>query len=196
MAKLGLNVPPGFTITTDVCAAACSGDGDLPAGVWEDVLAAIEKVEAATGKKFGGGGGDGEPLLFSVRSGAALSMPGMLNTVLGVGLTTEAVGRLAAHRGARLAADSRRRFIDMYSDVVLGVPHALFEAEIDALKTRVGAAVDADLTADQLTELCATYERIVADAGVTIPDDAHAQLKDAVTAVFRSWMAPRAVKYR
>lgn len=195
MAKLGLNVPPGFTITTDVCAAACSGDGDLPAGVWEDVLAAIEKVEAATGKKFGGGG-DGEPLLLSVRSGAALSMPGMMDTILGLGLTTDAIPRLAAHRGARLAADSRRRFIDMYANVVLGVPHALFEAEIDALKARVGAAVDADLTDDQLTELCGTYERIVADAGVTIPDDAHAQLKDAVTAVFRSWMAPRAVKYR
>ena len=194
MSKLGLNVPPGFTITTDVCAGVCTGGGALPPGVWEDVLAALSVVERATGKRYGAG--DGDPLLVSVRSGAALSMPGMMDTILGCGLTRAALPRLAAARGARLAADARRRFLDMYANVVLGVPHSAFEAEMNALKEKVGAKIDADLSADDLTSLCATYEKIVANAGVTIPDDPHTQLRDAVTAVFRSWMTPRAVKYR
>ena len=193
MAKIGLNVPPGFTITTSVCAAVCAGDGDLPPGVWDDVLAALAVVERAAGARFGDAD---NPLLLSVRSGAALSMPGMMDTVLNLGLTPPVLAALASARGARFALDCRRRFLDMYANVVLGVDHALFEAELAACKARVGAAGDADLTADHLEALATAYEGVLARAGVTIPADPLDQLRGAVTAVFRSWNTPRAVKYR
>ena len=194
MAKLGLNVPPGFTITTDACAALCaSADAQLPPGLWDDVLAALAVVERAAGARFGDADA---PLLLSVRSGAALSMPGMMNTVLNLGLTPDVVAGLAATRGDRFALDCHRRFIDMYADVVLGVPHDRFEKEIDALKARVGVKYDTELTADHLRDLVAAYERVLADAGASIPAAPLDQLRAAVTAVFRSWLVPRAVKYR
>ena len=137
MSSIGLSVPAGFTVTTEVCAEFHENGGALPSGCWEDMLESLAFVEKCMGKKLG----DPEnPLLLSVRSGAAVSMPGMMDTVLNLGLNDEVVEGLARKAGEKFAFDSYRRFLDMYGDVVMGIDHHLFEKQIDALKREVGVA--------------------------------------------------------
>lgn len=193
MARLGLNVPPGFTITTRVCQDFYKAGGRLPNGVWEEILAAVAEVEAAYGGKFAD---PADPLLFSVRSGAAVSMPGMMDTVLNLGLNDEVVEGLAARRGERFAYDCYRRLLDMFGDVVLGIDHALFEAEIHAVKEARGLKLDVELTGEDLREVVRRFKAVYERAGQSLPSDPYEQMKLAINAVFGSWNTPRAVKYR
>ena len=205
MATIGLNVPPGFTVTTEECAATIAGGGALPPGLWEAVLAALKETEAVAGKAFGVPSPD--PLLLSVRSGAALSMPGMMDTVLNLGITPAALAAMEAGAAAlpdpgaaairvRWVRDCYRRLLDMYGSVVLGLDHALFEKEMQAVKGEVGAASDVDLSADDLKAVAARYEAVLAAAGVSLPADPYDQLRAAIGAVFNSWNTPRAIAYR
>ncbi|MFM9889563.1 MAG: pyruvate, phosphate dikinase [Rickettsiales bacterium] len=195
MCALGLPVPPGFTITTDVCVAYYAADKHFPEGLKEQVTAGVADIETASGRKFGDAK---NPLLVSVRSGARASMPGMMDTILNLGLNDETVEGLAAKTGnARFAYDSYRRFIQMYSDVVLDVHHDVFEDLLDLMKNDREVANDTELDADDLKELVAQYKAKVAAArGEPFPQDVHAQLWGAIRAVFDSWMNPRAITYR
>ena len=202
MASLGLPVPPGFTITTEVCRHAMEhGAGHYPAGLDQEVGAALAQVEQLAGKTFG----DAQnPLLVSVRSGAPASMPGMMDTILNLGLNDTTVAALAAQSGnARFAWDCYRRFVAMYGEVVLGVVAESEEAEqpfdraLDAIKTKYKVHRDQDLTEAALRETVATFKGLVQTAtGQPFPDDVHAQLWGAIGAVFRSWNNPRADVYR
>src|SRR5262252_6981434 len=195
MAHLGLPVPPGFTITTEVCTYFYAHDKTYPKDLKPQVEAALAQVGRITGKTFG----DGEnPLLVSVRSGARASMPGMMDTVLNLGLNDVTVNALAAKSGdRRFALDSYRRFITMYSDVVLGIDHHHFEEILDDHKDRNGYTLDTDLNADDLEDLVARYKaRVQEEFGKPFPQDANAQLWGAVGAVFGSWMNQRAITYR
>jgi pyruvate,orthophosphate dikinase len=195
MANLGLPVPPGFTITTDVCTYYYAHDNQYP----KDLTAQVEKALAAVGKITGKTFGDkSNPLLVSVRSGARASMPGMMDTVLNLGLNDETVEAVAAKSGdRRFAYDSYRRFITMYSDVVLGVGHEHFEELLDHHKERQGYSLDTDLTADDWAELVERYKKRVKDElGRDFPQDPHEQLWGAIGAVFGSWMNQRAITYR
>ena len=199
MARIGVNVPPGFTITTEECAATVAAGGALPPGLWDEVQAALASTEAAAGKAFGVPCAD--PLLLSVRSGAALSMPGMMDTVLNLGLNDGVVAAMEAGAGGdpvkvRWARDCYRRLLDMYGSVVLGLEHTAFEAEIEAVKASVGAAADVDLSPEDLAEVIQRYKGVLAAAGVALPSDPAAQLEAAIGAVFRSWDTPRAIAYR
>jgi pyruvate,orthophosphate dikinase len=195
MANLGLPVPPGFTITTEVCAYYYANGRSYPADLERQANEALAEVGRLTGKKFGD---RTDPLLVSVRSGARASMPGMMDTVLNLGLndaTVEALTRKSGDR--RFAYDSYRRFITMYSDVVLGVPHHHFEEILDDHKDRNGYSLDTDLSADDWVELVARYkERVAQEHGQPFPQDPHQQLWGAIGAVFGSWMNQRAVTYR
>ena len=194
MAALGLPVPPGFTMTTDVCSRYHEQGGALPDGVWDAALKdGLAHVEEAMGARLG----DVEsPLLLSVRSGAAVSMPGMMDTVLNLGLNDEVVEGLAAKTGnPRFAYDSYRRFLDMFGDVVLGIPHHDFEAKLAALKEERGAAGDLDLSAEDLRRLCRDYQDVYAAHGKPFPSAPLEQLRLAIGAVFDSWTSDRAVKY-
>jgi len=195
MARLGLPVPPGFTITTEVCAAFYANARRYPDTLRDEVAAALAQVEAAVGARFGD---PANPLLVSVRSGARASMPGMMDTVLNLGLTDATVDGLAARSGdARFAWDSYRRFIQMYASVVLGVPHHAFEDILDDHKRGAGARQDTDITADGWREVVGEYTDLVARAtGRPFPQDPAEQLWGAIGAVFDSWMTPRAVTYR
>jgi pyruvate,orthophosphate dikinase len=195
MAQLGLPVPPGFTITTEVCTYFYAHDKTLPKDLRRQVDAALAQVGRVTGKKFGGGE---NPLLVSVRSGARASMPGMMDTVLNLGLNDVTVNALARKSGdRRFALDSYRRFITMYSDVVLGIDHHHFEEILDDHKDRKGYALDTDLNADDLEELIGRYKtRVQEEFGKPFPQDPNAQLWGAVGAVFGSWMNQRAITYR
>lgn len=193
MAHLGLRIPPGFTITTKVCEEFYAEGQQLPPGLWDEVLAALKEVEEAYGAKFAD---PADPLLLSVRSGAAVSMPGMMDTVLNLGLNDEVVLGLAAKRGERFAYDSYRRLLDMFGDVVLGIPHEEFEKEIHELKEAKGVRVDVDLTAEDLKEVVEKYRGVYKRAGKELPKDPYEQMKLAICAVFRSWETPRATKYR
>ena len=195
MSQLGLPVPPGFTITTEVCTYLYAHDRQYPPGLSEEVDAALRKVEETVGAGFG----DPErPLLVSVRSGAPVSMPGMMDTVLNLGLNDRTVEGLAALTGdRRFAYDSYRRFIQMYGDVVLGIDHYLFEDELEEVKLSGGRQLDTELAADDLEGLLGIYKRIVVErTGAQFPQTAKDQLWGAVGAVFGSWMTPRAVTYR
>ena len=195
MASLGLPVPPGFTLTTEVCTAYYENGETYPDGLREDVAAKLADIETAVGARFG----DREkPLLVSVRSGARVSMPGMMDTVLNLGLNDETVEGLAARSGDdRFAWDSYRRFIQMYGDVVLGVEHFEFEDLLEDLKRDRGHMLDTDLTADDWRLLVASYKEKVEEVlGRPFPQDPHDQLWGAITAVFGSWMNQRAVTYR
>ena len=195
MAHLGLPVPPGFTITTELCTHFYQHGKTYPKDLKAQVEAALGEVGRITAKKFG----DGEnPLLVSVRSGARASMPGMMDTVLNLGLNDVTVTALAEKSGdRRFALDSYRRFITMYSDVVLGIAHHHFEEILDDVKDRNGYALDTDLTADDLEQLVIRYkERVEEEIGKPFPQDPHAQLWGAVGAVFGSWMNQRAITYR
>jgi pyruvate,orthophosphate dikinase len=194
MARIGVPVPPGFTITTEVCRLHLRGQAE-PAGLREDVESSLARLEAATGKSFGGGE---QPLLVSVRSGAKFSMPGMMDTILNLGLNDATAAALAkATENERFAWDSYRRFVQMYGDVVLGVPSADFEQLIDARKEARGVQHDTGLSADDLRELTAAFRALVEErTGSPFPDDAREQLWGAIHAVFRSWETPRARAYR
>ncbi len=195
MASLGLPVPPGFTITTEVCTYFYANGEAYPKHLKPQVETALAEVGRITGKKFGGGE---NPLLVSVRSGARASMPGMMDTVLNLGLNDVTVAALAERSGdKRFAYDSYRRFITMYSDVVLGIPHHHFEEILDEHKDRNGYTLDTDLDAADWEQLVARFkDRVEEQSGKPFPQDPHAQLWGAIGAVFGSWMNQRAITYR
>ncbi len=195
MTYAGIPVPPGFTITTEACRYYLSHDEQLPPGLWDQVLDALKDVEAQTGKRFG----DAEkPLLVSVRSGAKVSMPGMMDTVLNVGLTdVSAQGMIALTGDERFVYDAYRRLIQMYGSIVLGIPDDAFENVLAVLKRQKGAKEDTDLDAAALRELVERYKAVVqAFTGQDFPQDPYEQLRLAVEAVFRSWNSKRARDYR
>jgi pyruvate, orthophosphate dikinase len=195
MANLGLPVPPGFTIPTSVCTYFYAHDKSYPAALKAQVEKALDHVGKLTGKAFGD---SKNPLLVSVRSGGRASMPGMMDTVLNLGLndkTVEALAELSGDR--RFAYDSYRRFITMYSDVVLGFEHHHFEDILDTFKDGQGYTLDTDLSGDDWVELVGKYKEAVArETGKDFPQDPHEQLWGAIGAVFSSWMNTRAVTYR
>ncbi len=195
MASIGLPVPPGFTITTEVCTAYYENGQNYPAGLREEVAEALARIEAAVGNKFGN---HHKPLLVSVRSGARVSMPGMMDTVLNLGLNDATVeGLVAASGDARFAWDSYRRFIQMYGSVVLGVDHHRFEEIIENAKIDAGVVEDTDLTAQDWHRVVAGYKDMVAEVtSRAFPQDPEAQLWGAIGAVFGSWMNQRAATYR
>jgi len=195
MSSLGLPVPPGFTITTEACVHYYSNGRQYPAELTEQVAAGLARVEELTGKKFGD---VANPLLVSVRSGARASMPGMMDTVLNLGLNDETVEGLAKLSGdRRFAYDSYRRFIQMYSNVVLNLEHHMFEEILDDHKERLDINVDTGLTADDWAQVIKDYKAAVQDhLGKPFPQDAQEQLWGAVGAVFASWMNDRAKFYR
>ncbi|CAM9769265.1 unnamed protein product [Discosporangium mesarthrocarpum] len=195
MSNLGLPVPPGFTITTELCTWYYDHDESYPDDLNDEVAAALGKVEEIVGARFG----DVEnPLLVSVRSGARASMPGMMDTVLNLGLNDVTVEGLARRSGdARFAYDSYRRFIQMYSDVVLGVDHYRFEELLDQHKLDHGLTLDTDLSADEWKGLIGQFKALVEEElGKPFPQDPHDQLWGAIGAVFGSWMNQRAITYR
>ena len=194
-APLSLPVPPGFTITTDVCQEFYKLNRNYPEGLSEQVDEYLGKLEAAMGKKLGD---ENDPLLVSVRSGAAISMPGMMDTILNLGLNDKAVIGLANKTGnERFAWDAYRRFIQMYGDVAMGVDHDKFEAIIDEVKAIRGIKEDTELTTDELKKIVEKYKAMYkAEKGEDFPQDAKTQMWGAIGAVFGSWMNPRAIKYR
>jgi pyruvate,orthophosphate dikinase len=194
MTRLGLPVPPGFTITTDACRHVMH-HGQNPPELAEQVETALRDVEQQIGRRFG----DAEdPLLVSVRSGAAISMPGMMETVLNVGLNDETVQGLAARSGSeRFARDSYRRLLQMYGATVLGIAASAFEDVLERVREDRGAADDAELDARALQEVIGAYKNIIErETGASFPQDPREQLRGSITAVFESWNAPRAVIYR
>jgi pyruvate,orthophosphate dikinase len=195
MTQLGIPVPGGFTITTDACRAYMAAGGDVPDGLDDEVDGHVAALEERAGKRFGDAH---DPLLVSVRSGAAISMPGMMDTVLNLGLSDVAVEGLAESTGnARFAYDSYRRLIQMYGEVVDGIDGQRFEQALTDLKSARGVTQDVDLSADDLRELVGTFKEIYEDAtGRPFAQDAREQLRRAYRAVFDSWNAPRAQVYR
>ncbi|MGB7223600.1 MAG: PEP/pyruvate-binding domain-containing protein, partial [Bradyrhizobium sp.] len=195
MANLGLPVPPGFTIPTSVCTYFYAHEKTYPKELKAQVEKALDHVGKLTGKSFGD---SKNPLLVSVRSGGRASMPGMMDTVLNLGLndvTVEALAELSGDR--RFAYDSYRRFITMYSDVVLGFEHAHFEDILDTFKDGQGYSLDTDLTGDDWVEVVGRYKETLArETGSEFPQDPHDQLWGAIGAVFSSWMNARAATYR
>src|SRR6478752_9598930 len=195
MAGIGLPVPPGFTLTTEVCTAFYKNQHKYPNDLSGQVQEALARLEKAQGAKFGS---KHKPLLVSVRSGARVSMPGMMDTVLNLGLNAETTEGLAKLTGdARFAYDSYRRFIQMYSDVVLGVDHAAFEEILDEEKDNKGVELDTDLDAADLKRIAGLYKaRVQKELGKPFPEDVQEQLWGAIGAVFGSWHSPRANTYR
>ena len=195
MASIGLPVPPGFTISTEFCAVYYDEGGQFPQGLRDEVATGLAHIEGVTGKTFGDAA---DPLLVSVRSGARASMPGMMDTVLNLGLNDETVEGLAAtSEDARFAWDSYRRFIQMYADVVLELDHGAFEEALEIAKEDQGFTLDTELSADDLRALVAEYKGLVEKQwGKPFPQDVHDQLWGAVGAVFGSWQSERAKVYR
>jgi pyruvate,orthophosphate dikinase len=195
MSKMGLPVPPGLTITTEFCDFYYKNGKKFPAELKQQVEAALKGVEEKIGSQFGN---EQNPLLFSVRSGARASMPGMMDTVLNLGLNDKTVLGLAEKsNNRRFAFDSYRRFIQMYSDVVLGVDHYNFEVILDEKKHEFGASADTDLTCENLEEIVALFkDKVKEELGREFPQDVNEQLWGAVEAVFASWMNERAIVYR
>ncbi|MSO85639.1 MAG: pyruvate, phosphate dikinase [Rhodospirillales bacterium] len=195
MSRIGIPVPPGFTLTTEVCTHYYAHAKRYPKTLKAEVAAALKRIEKTAGRKFGG---EKEPLLVSVRSGGRASMPGMMDTVLNLGLNDRTVEALARETGdARFAYDSYRRFIQMYGDVVLGIDHHNFEETLDDIKDRKGYAYDTDLKADDWKAIVAAYKQKAREIlGRPFPQDPEDQLWGAIGAVFGSWMNPRAITYR
>ena len=195
MTSIGLPVPPGFTIDTKSCADYNELGGRLPDGLIDEVKKNMGIVEAEIGKRFGS---EEDPLLVSVRSGAAVSMPGMMDTVLNLGLTDKAMEGLARKSGnRRFALDAYRRLINMFGDVVMGVPHEKFEEEFDRIKTEFGVTLDTDLNESGLEKLIEAYKTVYREGtGEEFPQDPYLQLEKSIEAVFKSWNIPRAVRYR
>ncbi|HBT50428.1 MAG: Pyruvate, phosphate dikinase [Caldanaerobacter subterraneus] len=195
MTRLGLPVPPGFTVTTEACTRYYEDGETIAPEIVEQIHEYMKKLEEVTGKKFGD---PNNPLLVSVRSGARVSMPGMMDTILNLGLNDETVEGLArATNNERFAYDSYRRFIQMFSDVVMGIDKNKFEAILDEIKEKRGAKFDTDLTAEDLKEVVKRFKELYKqEKGVDFPQDPQEQLLEAVKAVFRSWNNPRAIVYR
>ena len=196
MTNLGLPIPQGFTITTDACNDYYSNGKTISKEIEDQIFEALTSLEEESGKKFGD---QSDPLLVSVRSGARASMPGMMDTILNLGLTDQSVEGFAEKTGnPRFAYDSYRRFIQMYSDVVMEVSKSHFEKIIDELKEEKGIKYDTELSVDDLKELVKRFKEVYKDAmnGEEFPQDPKAQLIGAVKAVFRSWDNPRAIVYR
>ena len=193
MANLGLPVPRGFTITTEACTKYYDDGEMISDEIKDQIFEHLAKLEEETGKKLGD---TQNPLLVSVRSGARASMPGMMDTVLNLGMNEEVAAYIAT-KNERFAYDSYRRFIQMFSDVVMEVDKSLFEKEIDKMKEARGVKMDTELTAADLKELVSTFKGIYKDViGKDFPSDAREQLMEAVKAVFRSWNNARAITYR
>ena len=196
MTNLGLPIPQGFTVTTEACTEYYNNGKKINEEIQEQIFAALKKLEEMQGKKFGD---NNDPLLVSVRSGARASMPGMMDTILNLGLNDVAVEGFAAKTGnPRFAYDSYRRFIQMYSDVVMEVPKSFFEKIIDELKVEKGVHFDTELTTEDLKELVKRFKAVYKEnmKGEEFPQDPVEQLMGAVKAVFRSWDNPRAIVYR
>ena len=194
MNKVGLPVPPGFTVTTEVCTYYYNNNHQYPADLKDQVREAVAGVEKIMGKKFADAN---NPLLFSVRSGARVSMPGMMDTVLNLGLNDETVKALAKASGSeRFAYDSYRRFLQMFSDVVMGADLDLYEEALENMKKSKGYKSDTDLTAEDLKELVNEYKEIGKKLGKVVPQDPWEQLWAGIGAVFGSWMVDRAITYR
>ena len=196
MTRIGINVPPGFVVTTEACLAYL-GDSErrLPEGLVDEARRQMTALEQKTGKRFGG---TEDPLLVSVRSGSAMSMPGMMDTILNLGLNADSLAGLIRHTGnARFGYDAYRRFIQLFGKVALGVPDALFDEEFEAVKAREGVRADVALEADALAEISRRFLDVVARyTGRPFPVDPYEQLEIAIKAVFNSWMGKRAVDYR
>jgi pyruvate,orthophosphate dikinase len=193
MTNIGLPVPPGFTVTTDACRVYLDIGGETPEGLWEEVREALTDVERQIGRVFGD---PEQPLLLSVRSGAKFSMPGMMETVLNIGLNDVTVQGLARHAGDRFAYDAYRRLMQMFGKVVLGIDAGLFEQELANAKDAAGVRFDHELNVEQLAELVRTFRSIVTEQGAVFPDGPQEQLQAAILAVFHSWNTPRARAYR
>jgi len=195
MSSIGLSVPPGFTVTTAACLDFVENSNTINQQIKDEVLLALQEVEKNSGKKFGD---IKNPLLFSVRSGARVSMPGMMDTVLNLGLNDDSVIGLAElTKNPRFAWDSYRRFIQMYANVVMGFNVAILESTLEDLKEAREVELDTQLTAEDLQELVEVYKRIIfEETGVSFPTDPMEQLWRAISAVFSSWNNPRAIKYR
>ena len=194
MTGLGVPVPPGFTLTTEACRHYLISD-ELPEGARSEVDGALARLEKTTGRQFGG---STDPLLVSVRSGAAISMPGMMDTILNLGLNDTSVEGLARASGnERFAWDSYRRFLQMYGDVVLGVEHSAFESILAEARQAAGAETDDEIPADGLRDLVARYKELIQrDGSAPFPETPEDQLWGAIGAVFESWRTPRAIAYR
>jgi len=195
MTRAGVPVPPGFTVTTEACNAYLEAGGNFPAGLWDQELAALRKVEVATGKKFGDAS---NPLLVSCRSGAKFSMPGMMDTVLNIGLNDETAKGMAELTGdERFVFDAYRRLVEMFGEVVLGIPDEAFEDPMDAYKEGKGVKSDTELDAQDWKNLVEMFRAVVKDhMGFDFPQDPYEQLRLATEAVFKSWNGKRAVDYR
>ena len=195
MTNLGLPIPQGFTVTTEACTDYYNNGRQISDEITEQIFTALAELEGKQGKKFG----DTEnPLLVSVRSGARASMPGMMDTILNLGLTDVAVEGFAAKTGnPRFAYDSYRRFIQMFSDVVMEIPKSYFERILDEIKESKGVKFDTDLTAEDMKEIIVRFKNIYKEnKGEEFPQDPKVQLMEAVKAVFRSWDNERAIVYR
>jgi pyruvate,orthophosphate dikinase len=196
MTRIGLNVPPGFVITTEACLAYL-GDAqrNLPAGLLDAARTHMASLERQTGKRFGG---SDDPLLVSVRSGSAMSMPGMMDTILNLGLNETTLAALIRHTGnERFGYDAWRRFIQLFGKVALGVPDALFDEQFEVVKSRVGVKQDVMLGADELREIGERFLQVVQrHTGQPFPSDPYQQLEIAIKAVFGSWLGKRAIDYR
>ena len=196
MTRAGLPVPPGFIVTTEACNAYYAEGKNFPAGMWEQVIEGLRALEAKTGRKFG----DPEsPLLVSVRSGAPFSMPGMMDTVLNLGLNEQTVQGLATQTGdLRFSLDAYRRFATLFAEIVMGVAHEKFERVMERYKAQTEGGRDTDLSPEQLRDIIAAQKQIIFSdqSGLAIPEDPYEQLRVAIAAVFNSWMGRRACDYR
>src|SRR5256714_6855906 len=195
MTRAGMPVPPGFTITTEACRAYYSGGRQVPEGLWQQAEAALAQVEEQTGK---GLGDPQNPLLVSVRSGAKFSMPGMMDTVLNLGLNAQTLEGLQALTGdERFALDAYRRFVQMFGKIVKGIDGDVFEEALTEAKEKAGVKTDPELSPDQLRDVVTEFKRIYREhTGEDFPEDPAAQLRAAVEAVFSSWNTDRAIAYR
>jgi pyruvate,orthophosphate dikinase len=194
MTRAGLPVPPGLIVTTEACNAYYDNNKQFPEGMWEQVVEALHEIEKKVGKKFGDAD---NPLLVSVRSGAAFSMPGMMDTVLNLGLNEETVQGLAEQTGdLRFALDAYRRFASLFGEIVLDVAHEKFERVMDRFKAQTKGGKDTDLKPKELREIIVAEKQIILAEAHAIPDDPYQQLRVAIAAVFDSWMGKRAIDYR
>src|SRR5436853_3812707 len=193
MTQAGLPVPPGLVVTTEACNAFFENDKNFPEGLWEQVQEGLKRIEEKVGKKFGDAK---NPLLGSVRSGAAFSMPGMMDTVLNLGLNQETVQGLAEQTGdMRFALDAYRRFASLFGEIVVGVAHEKFERVMDRFKAQTKGGKDTDLKTKDLSGIIEAQKDIMLAEQHAIPDDPYEQLRVAIAAVFNSWMGRRAIHY-
>src|ERR1700752_1172237 len=194
MTQAGLPVPPGLVVTTEACNAFFENDKSFPDGLWEQVKEGLKKIEEKVGKKFGD---PKNPLLVSVRSGAAFSMPGIMDTVLNLGLNEETLTGLAEQTGdLRFALDAYRRFASLFGEIVMGVAHEKFERVLDRFKAQTQGGRDTDLNPDHLRQIISAEKQIILTERSAIPEDPYEQLRIAIAAVFNSWMGRRAIDYR